>query len=313
VSMKRIVYTSPFVPAEFISAHGMLPSRIVPMPGRRGKHGAREGMCPYALAFVNEVTGMRRIGAVVVTTTCDQMRRAADLIALRSNAPLFVMNVPATWRTAASRRLYRSELERLGRFLVGLGGKTPSTRELSRLMRSSAAEQKLCPPVDQTASGPSSLLEGRASALPFVKPVALIGGPLPADERWLIGAIENAGGRIVLDGTENGERTLPAQFSMKRIKTDPIAELVRAYFDTIPDIFRRPNSGLYEWLDRMVAQRGAEGIIVRHYVWCDMWRAEVQRIVERTNLPVLHIDTEGGNLSRERTVSRIQAFFEMLK
>ena len=111
-----------------------------------------------------------------------------------------------------------------------------------------------------------------SSALPYPIPVALIGGPLPADERWLIAAIEKAGGRIVLDGTENGERTLPAPFNLKRTKIDPMAELVHAYFDTIPDVFRRPNSGLYKWLDRMVEQRGARGVIVRHYVWCDMWR-----------------------------------------
>ena len=47
--------------------------------------------------------------------------------------------------------------------------------------------------------------------------------------------IEQLGGRVVLDGTEGGERTMPARFDPERVREDPLGELVRAYFDTIPD------------------------------------------------------------------------------
>jgi len=294
--MKRIVYTSPYVPAEFIAAHGFCPSRAVPCrPKRMAASGSLEGICPYALAFVNEVVGDTSAYAVVLTTTCDQMRRSADLIKRESDIPIFLMNVPATWQTAAPRRLYRSELERLGRFLVDLGGRAPSSKELTRvMMKREKLRIKLVIPAGK-------------------KGIAILGGPLPADERWFIDTIKRAGGQIVLDGTENGERTMPAPFNRKRIKADPMSELVHAYFETIPDVFQRPNTRLYEWLDRALLERDVKGIIVRYYVWCDLWHAEVQRIVERSKLPVLYIDTEGGNLSRERTLSRVQAFLEMLK
>jgi len=308
--MKRVIYTSPFVPAELIGAHGLSAERLIPVSGRESKCCSVEGMCQYALTFVNEVTTKKGIGAAIFATTCDQMRRAADLIVRRSTTPVFLMNVPATWHTTTSRGLYRSELERLGRFLVGLGGSAPSSKQLAQVMMRVTLERSGSPGTIR----PTVCSFGRAKrpSEPFGKPIALIGGPLPRDEHWLITAIEMAGGRIVLDGTENGERTLPALFDSRKIKTDPMAELVRAYFETIPDVFQRPNTRFYDWLERAILEREVQGVVVRHYVWCDLWRAEVPRIVERTNLPVLHIDTEGGSLSKERTISRIQSFFEIL-
>jgi len=284
--------------------------------------GALEGVCPYALAFANEIVADTSAEAAILTTTCDQMRRAGDLIARQSDIPVFLMNIPATWQSSASRRLYRSELERLGRFLVDVGGKAASLKKLAQTMmeRGNSAKNSSyhnCHALDSLkCAGLTALSRGiqkrrQAAALQRI-PIALIGGPLPADERWLIAAIEEAGGRIVLDGTDNGERTMPGQFERKRIKIDPMTELVRAYFETIPDIFQRPNTRLYEWLADAVLELGVKGIIIRNYIWCDLWRGEVQRIEERTKLPVLHIDTEGGTHSKERTMSRVQSFFEML-
>ena len=50
------------------------------------------------------------------------MRYAAALVESSGRCPVFLMNVPSTWQTAAVRNLYRDELQRLGRFLVELGG-----------------------------------------------------------------------------------------------------------------------------------------------------------------------------------------------
>ncbi len=129
--------------------------------------------------------------------------------------------------------------------------------------------------------------------------------------------IEQAGGRIVLDATEGGERTLPRRFDAARLSSDPLQELSAAYFDAIPDAFRRPDSGLYEWLDRELAVRQVRGIIFRRYVWCDIWHAELHRLKKRYPVPVLEIDA--GTLSgsgeagaSSRVQGRIEAFLEML-
>jgi benzoyl-CoA reductase/2-hydroxyglutaryl-CoA dehydratase subunit BcrC/BadD/HgdB len=306
----------------------MRPSRVFPCRSKRmATFGAIEGICPYALAFVNEVIDGAQTDAVVLTTTCDQMRRAADLIKRQSDIPVLLMNVPATSQTAASRDLYRSELKRLGRFLVRLGGRAPSSAMLASVMleydearakirlasRDGVTSQYL-KAVARFHRGDRLRFSNRRVASPHRRAaIAIVGGPLPYDEHWFVDAIERAGGVIGLDATENGERTLPVPFDRSGLRRSPMSELVRAYFDSIPDVFRRPNTRLYDWLADSFLERGIRGIILRHYVWCDLWRAEAQRLVEWTRLPVLHVDTEGGNLSRERTLSRIHAFLEMLR
>ena len=58
----------------------------------------------------------------------------------------------------------------------------------------------------------------------------------------------------------------------------------------IPDAFRRPDSGLFDWLGRELAARQVRGIIFRRYVWCDLWHAELQRLKKWSPVPVLEID-----------------------
>ena len=62
------------------------------------------------------------------------MRYAASLLEYRQGVPVFVMNVPSTWQTEASRSLYLAELQRLSRFLTRLGGTLPSDEELAGVM-----------------------------------------------------------------------------------------------------------------------------------------------------------------------------------
>ena len=64
--------------------------------------------------------------AVVLTTTCDQMRHAAAVLEQRGRAAgLPAERAARPGRPPAARRLYRDELRRLGRFLVRLGGQPP--------------------------------------------------------------------------------------------------------------------------------------------------------------------------------------------
>ena len=129
----------------------------------------------------------------------------------------------------------------------------------------------------------------------------------------LFDLVERSGGRIVLDATEGGERTMPRRFDPARVAADPVAELADAYFDGIVDAFRRPNSGLYEWLGRQLAARSVRGIIFRRFAWCDLWHAELQQLKQFTRMPVLDIDASPDDTAAAtRTEGRIEAFLEML-
>jgi benzoyl-CoA reductase/2-hydroxyglutaryl-CoA dehydratase subunit BcrC/BadD/HgdB len=285
------------------------------------------GLCPYVRAFIGRVLSPRGIHAAVLATTCDQMRRAAEWLAIEGGPPVFLMNVPATWQTPASARLYRDELLRLGRFLTRLGGTPPSPARLADTLQAYDARREVL----RGALG--ALSARRASealarfdlggapdtgqpARPVVPrgvPVAVVGGPLMRGDERAFGAIQKAGGRVVLDGTESGARTLPAPFDRRRLRDDPLLELVDAYFGAIPDIFRRPDTLLYAWLARELAAGAARGIIVWRYVWCDLWAASVARLRETTGLPVLDLDVSGDESGLARTLGRIQAFMEVLR
>ena len=94
----------------------------------------RRGVCPLAAAVADAVSSAAADSAVVLTTCCDQMRYAASLLEDQHGVPVFVMNVPSTWQTEASRSLYLAELQRLSRFLVARGGTPPSNEELAGVM-----------------------------------------------------------------------------------------------------------------------------------------------------------------------------------
>jgi len=265
-----------------------------------------------------------------VTTVCDQMRRAFDILVRKCDLPAFLMNVPNTWQNLESQKLYMDELKRLSRFMVRLGGKSPSNEKLTEIMLEyDAARASVLSARDYLSAGryakaiaalgldePDKTIDYVTTAEPVIGGVrlAMIGGPLMKQDFALFEMIEQSGGRIVLDATETGERGLCGPFDRRRLREEPLMELADAYFGAIMDASRRPNSELYKWLRRELATRQVQGIIFRRYLWCDMWHAELQRLKDFSNMPVLDIDTAGDNdIERQRTENRIRAFMEMLQ
>jgi len=329
--MKTIIYTCPYVPAEWIAAHGLRPSRIIPgAVGSTGSVMRTEGVCPYVRAFIDEVITDKHACGVVMTTVCDQMRRAFDILVRKSELPAFLMNVPNTWQTVGAQKLYIDELKRLGRFLIRLGGKSPSNDDLAKIMlkydsaRASilaargylSARQYVEAIAAFGRDGPNARPNNAVGAEPLIGrvPLALVGGPLIKLDFDIFDIVEQFGGRIVLDATETGERGMCAPFDRRSLRDDPLMELSNAYFGGIQDASRRPNNELYKWLGHELIDRSARGIIFRRYVWCDMWHAEFWRLKDWTELPVLDIDIGGDNeTNQRRTPNRIRAFLEMLQ
>jgi len=155
---------------------------------------------------------------------------------------------------------------------------------------------------------------GHSNATDSHIPLALVGGPLMESDDALFDLLEGIGGRVVLDATEGGERTLPRPFDPARIDADPFAELADAYFLSIPDVFRRPNHRLYEWLERELKAREVRGVVFRRYLWCDLWHAERLRLKQQIGLPTLDVDVGPDDLSTpNRMLGRIEAFVETLQ
>jgi benzoyl-CoA reductase/2-hydroxyglutaryl-CoA dehydratase subunit BcrC/BadD/HgdB len=297
--MTTVAYCSPFVPPEWILAHGFVPERIVPSIGAGPSELAgMQGLCPYAGAFAENLM-RRKDRAVVAASTCDQMRRVAQLLQARGGFPVFVLNVPASWQTVNAHRMYRSELERLGRFLVRLGGTPPASAELADLLLEHDARRSL-------DAGRQRVQAGRV-------PLALLGSPLCKEQLRIEEIIEEAGGTVVLDGTDGGDRTMPGRLDRRAVRGDPLSALADAYFGALPDAFRRPNYPLYAWLAAETRARGVRGVVFAWQTWCDVWHAELPRLVEWSRVPVLGLQLAGTGDDGARSRARIEAFLEVLR
>ena len=341
----KIVYTCPFVPAEWTEAHGLAPSRIMPsssdvkqtglmvasdclLPKPPDRPiGPMPGLCPFVRAFINAVINEKDAAAIIVTTPCDQMRRADDIIREYTDRPVFQMNIPHTWQNVTAQKMYQSELNRLSQFLTELGGKAPSDEKLSETMHRYDSDRTTLKNLRSTLparsyseaiaefnrTGKIDINVQKSIIKPSGVPLALVGGPLMADHLEIFDLVESTGGYIALDATETGERTLPAPFDRRQMKENPISALVDAYFGSIPDAFQRPNSRLYSRLKHKLAARDIKGIIFRRYLWCDTWNAEAFRMKEWSRLPFIHLDVSDDGTDTVRTLGRLRSFMETLE
>ncbi len=325
--MKNIVYTSPFIPAEWITAHALRPVKIRPgSDGNRRFAAGLPGTCPYALGFLQDAIDCADTAAVIFTTACDQMRRIVELADKQTDIPTFMMNLPATWQNASAFGLYQSELKRLGRFLSEISGHNPFPSSLAdimykfdddrRLLRQAEAcltEYQYSQAIaDFYRNGSLPTLAADIN-IPTGPAIAIFGGSLMQQEKILFDLVEDTGGHIALDATSSGLRAMPRRFNLRQLKLDPFAELADAYFGSLTDAFRRPNSELYKWLKNEIVIRDIKGIIFHRYLWCDLWHAEAKRLKDWADIPVLDLDcNDNDGTNSERIKTRIQAFVEML-
>ena len=219
--MKTVAYASPHVPIEWIAAHGVRPVRLNPrVEGEASPLALRRGVCPFAGAVLDVVVAGVDACAVIFTTACDQMRYACAAAEPSTRVPLFLLNVPSTWQTPTAGRLFREEVERLGRFLVELGGTTPADEELADVMLRFERERataratyvrhssltslfgqagkpdvpwspgfgRLKPVLQQESQAGPDVDWGRAAV-----PLALVGGPLLDNDREIFSIVEGAG------------------------------------------------------------------------------------------------------------------------
>ena len=128
------------------------------------------------------------------------------------------------------------------------------------------------------------------------------------DAVWL-DLIAQSGGRIVLDCTQPADPV----FDRRALTNEPFAALADGCFDAIQDIFQRPNSGFYRSLEAALRRTPVKGLIVRRYLWCDLWHAEVYRLKQWAPVPVLDLEISGRPVeNRHRLATRIESFMEML-
>jgi hypothetical protein len=281
--MKTVAYSSPMVPPEWIAAHGLRPWRVLPGQGNRWlenrglrrisssksvsvpdfPRGIAQGVCPFSQAFMDEVSaGSNHFDAVILATTCDQMRRAGEMLSPPLATPAFLMNVPATWQSPAAIQMYQDELRRLGRFLLQLGGQKPSDPALIETMRAyQNARQNLLKCQEQMPArrfverifqlcqsctaelcdvavrdkGDIQLFPNGGKSRMSPLSLAVVGGLMTARDLCVLDMIEQGGGRIVLNASESGQRCLPAAWGNRGLENRGLRPIPPAESVSVPD------------------------------------------------------------------------------
>ena len=296
---KCVLYSSPFVPVELISVYGLRPVKIPFTAAGSRTLRTVEGLCPIADAFLGAIAGAPDAAGYVNATSCDQMRRLGDYLGDHDSERLFTIGLPADPESPDASGYYRNELVALSRYLSKISGIVLAKDELASRF------------ISVTRLNGKSLKQ-RAMPDGSVR-LALIGGPMSIDKEWIARVFKSAGAVVVLDGCEGGERTAAGRIDERVAAKDPFRALTKAYFDTIPDVFFRPNDRLYVWIKKMFAERKPAGVILMNHLWCDLWKAEESRIRKETGLPFLSIELTDACCATESIKTRLEAFVEALK
>ncbi len=268
-----------FTPLPIYSPSDEYPAANEPVP--------TEGRCPWSRAF-EDMIEQSEFAAVIMTTTCDQMRRTAELLE-QDRGDIITLTVPST-TSISSMRLYQSELRRLASFLTSRSG---------------------TPPTSGAILGAAASIRPRASQKAARTPVCLLGSHLPVPFDVFEAILEEHGACIAIDGMEAGPAFAPSldDFTEGASLEGTINALGEAYFSQIKDSFSRPNSAFYRWLSLELKSAAPKGIIIARNCWCDKWAIEGIRIREWTGLPTLELEFTSGELSVS-AISRLEAFME---
>ena len=323
----KVFYSSPWVPVEWIEAHGLQPCGVWFAEDLGcGVLPLSAGVCAFSEAVLR-FAETHHDSAVIFTTACDQMRRSFDAFTGSQPVRAFLFNLPAIWQSPVALRIFRAEVERLGHFLQAHGGRAPVAEKLAQVVerRNQSRKQLLESAPRRSArqyaeaiarfhwDGSVRVPDHPPSPASRAIPLAIVGGPLTASQWSLLDLIEAAGARIVLNATESGERSLLPAFRLENVSDDPLGAVARGYFENCVDVFQRPNTRLYSWLGERLTARGVRGIVLRAHTGCDLWRAEVQTLRETFRLPVLLLEADEVPGGSPREANRIQAFVETLK
>lgn len=317
-----VYVTSPWVPREWIYAHGLEPrgvwlDRDLGIPASP----LRAGACAFSQSMIS-LAETHPADLVIFTTHCDQMRRSFDMAATQRPQNLFLFNLPATSGTGTDRRMYRDELARLSRFLIRAGGH--EAKELELLATRQQTAQRRVLDWSRRAGGRAGaetsarFLHGNAEpaqnppapASRRLTPVALVGGPLPQSQWPVFDTLEQAGAHVTVNGTENGERAMETGDAPAPFDLDSLAE---SCAQRCVDVFQRPNTRLYAWMKQRFTEGSVRGIVLWSYVNCDLWRAETANLRETFELPVLALEAHETLADATRARTRIEAFLEALE
>jgi benzoyl-CoA reductase/2-hydroxyglutaryl-CoA dehydratase subunit BcrC/BadD/HgdB len=303
-----------------------------------GEQLVRPDACPFCKSvlgnFQIKSDLFSKIDLVIGLITCDQKRRMLERLGIEFNIPVFPINIPAT-RTDSSRQYYIENfhilIANIAEFVKkdldpDLVKQDYNFRRLNaeyflRLL----IEASLPPKIMQSLialhaiSRPEKLfhfLNTFVNDIPVVqakKKVLIIGSMLGKEDGLLLEILASHNVQPILllstginafDGWE--DMTTISNVNLTR-------RLAEVSFNLPPEIRTRPNTEVYTRIRQFLNKTKADGIICKSLTFCDLWFTEKKHLQETfAGVPILILDTGYGEGARERVITRVETFVEMI-
>lgn len=347
--MKNVLYACSYVPVEIVTACGLTPVWLLPENGLQDADPYIHSLtCPYVrklcAAVMNDNADMP--AGVILTNSCDGMRRLADVISTyRPTLPLLFLDVPhkndpesidlfasrlrrfadetattfsgtpidenALWRAIEGHNTARLGMQEL---FMQLRTATPivTGSEIFQLSREAITSHidDFLPSLHRFlahASGRKRMMNSRA-----VPRIMLYGNILTAPD--LVRMIENMGAVVVSLDHCFGERAFD-----RLVGTDidsPYIALAQRYLtrSTCPRM-----EGLNKRIDditSLVEEAGADGVIYCSVTHCDNFLYDAPHVIrhlKERNIPVLLLRHDGEWNALGQVKTRIEAFIETIE
>lgn len=325
--MELIGYTCSYIPVELLSATGLIPYRLLHGDlrfSRTGEEKVRADACPLVKSNIGFIVeNQKKFACIIGTTGCDMARRMLEVVRLTTNIPVYIFNNPRT----DNFDIYSNEIDalicELEQFFHRRFDKSLIQKECERLERS----RKLLIQIDaRRRANPSTLStttfhrivrnfhQGEFKDIPSSIPdemsykprIYLLGSPVSYESEPLIELFEQ---KLRICGDYNCGLSRGIYI---KVEEKTIDGLKKAYFNQAPCIFKRPNRGYYDWVEKDIKSTKSTGIIVLVLDYCDNFDFEVKRMERKFSLPILKLKSDFSFQNISQFKVRIEAFIEVL-
>jgi benzoyl-CoA reductase/2-hydroxyglutaryl-CoA dehydratase subunit BcrC/BadD/HgdB len=335
--VKVIGYTCSYVPEELIISAGLQPYRITNI-GANVSALTPSFVCPFASAVLENMVRLEGFfDGFVIAHTCDPMWRLYDILKKKISKPLFLLRVPHNTDNEHSFEFFKLELMRFRKFLEenfssridenALFGATRLCNENRSLLKSiymlndngrfkiNALDR--FPLVLASMWMPKKEINDQIKTLHFNHSkrdgeVRLHLNGTSIYDMDLIRIIGESGGFVVSDDLCTGSRYF---WSNVEKSEDPISALAYRYLKRTPCPSDGPIEDRLEYINFMVKEFRAQGVITFAERFCDPIlydSVHIRDMLSKNGVATTLIDYENTTQEIGRIKTRVEAFVESI-
>jgi benzoyl-CoA reductase/2-hydroxyglutaryl-CoA dehydratase subunit BcrC/BadD/HgdB len=348
------------VPDELIYAAGAIPFRLCSGAFSYDQIGAEfmpAKSCPVVRATcgmlqINDDLWGDKLNAVVIPTTCDQKKKATELLADLSYT-IYSLEMPSSKESEAARVYWQESVKQFALDLQRITGKKITKKGVQEAIAKKTRAAELYRQLHELRKSDPAPLFGKDMLLvtngyflddidswmnavgELIKEVEarkqqnfsagnrhaprilLTGSPPIFPNMKLPVLIEESGGIIVADEVCSSSRLLYDSVSYDEANlNDMVPAIADRYLKPCTCPCLTPNTDRQRKLLEMVKEFRADGVIYQAFSGClpyEMEQNQIARILEKQGIPMLYVETDYSPEDQGQLSTRVEAFIESIK